>query len=237
MTLSMKRISALITKEYQDLKTNSQILIMVALPILFAFLISKTGHGDAPDSATMPILIALTMVTCYTQSLLIAEEKEKHTLRVLMLSPARSLEILIGKGFLTFVITLVICSLSFFILGTEIKNVWLTAGIILLATILFTVCGTVIGLIAENVTQTSIYGLPFMFVMMLGPSIKGMFSNETVLKLISYMPSDHLIIGMVKAMEGGTFASVKMNLLNLLIWTIVSAAVCFFAYSKRRFDK
>ncbi|WP_203363438.1 ABC transporter permease [Bacillus sp. REN10] len=237
MNLSMKRISALITKEYQDLKTNSQILIMVALPLVFAFLISRTAHASTPDSATMPILILLTMVTCYTQSLLIAEEKEKHTLRVLMLSPASSVEILTGKAFLTFIMTLVTCGLCFFILGTEIRNVWLTAGVILLSSVLFTIFGTIIGLFSENVTQTSIYGLPFMFIMMMGPNLKEVISNETLLKIVSYLPSDHLAVGMVKAMEDGTFADIKMNLFNILIWTIVSGIVCFFVYNKRRFDK
>ncbi|MGM7634812.1 ABC transporter permease [Bacillus sp. Hm123] len=237
MSLSMKRISALVTKEYQDLKTNSQILIMVALPILFAFLNSKVDGGDTPEAATKPLLIIFTVVTCYIQSLLIAEDKEKNTLRVLMLSPARPAEILIGKSLLTFIATIVICCICFAILGTDMKNIWLTSGVILLSAFLFTIFGTIIGLISENVTQTSIYGVPFMFLMMLGPSVKYMIENEMLLRLVSYLPSDHLVIGMTKAMEVGTFSSIKTNVLNLLIWIIASLIVCFVIYNKRRFDK
>ena len=46
-------------------------------------------------------LMAFLFVAGFVQSMVIAEEKEKHTLRVLMLSPASSVEVLIGKSILT----------------------------------------------------------------------------------------------------------------------------------------
>ena len=45
--------------------------------------------------------MALVMVGGFVQAMLIAEEKEKHTLRVLMLSPASSVEVFLGKSLLT----------------------------------------------------------------------------------------------------------------------------------------
>lgn len=54
---------------------------------------------------TMPVLMAYTMVGLFVQAIITAEEKEKQTLRVLMLSPATGAEVLIGKGVMTFTLT------------------------------------------------------------------------------------------------------------------------------------
>ena len=43
MTFSMRRVSAIFRKEVQDFKTNSQVLLMVSLPIIFAFIFSRFG--------------------------------------------------------------------------------------------------------------------------------------------------------------------------------------------------
>lgn len=56
----------------------------------------------------MSINITFSMVATYVQCCLIAEEKEKNTLRSLMLSPASTSEILIGKSTLTFISTMLI---------------------------------------------------------------------------------------------------------------------------------
>ena len=47
MTFSMRRVSAIFRKEVQDFKTNSQVLLMVSLPIIFAFIFSRFGEGQA----------------------------------------------------------------------------------------------------------------------------------------------------------------------------------------------
>lgn len=82
-------------KEVQDFKTNSQVLLMASLPIIFAFIYSRFGQGSA--GVGIITLMAFLFVAGFVQSMVIAEEKEKHTLRVLMLSPASSVEVLLGK--------------------------------------------------------------------------------------------------------------------------------------------
>ncbi|MBJ7987982.1 ABC transporter permease, partial [Bacillus cereus] len=122
MTFSMRRFSAIFRKEVQDFKTNSQSLIMMAMPIFFAILYSRSDNFREVGASTL-ITMTLVLVGGFIQAMLIAEEKEKSTLRVLMLSPASSIEVLIGKSSLTGIITVAICFINLLILGKLEGNI------------------------------------------------------------------------------------------------------------------
>ena len=74
MTFSMRRVSAIFRKEVQDFKTNSQVLLMVSLPIIFAFIFSRFGEGQA--GVGIITLMAFLFVAGFVQSMVIAEEKK-----------------------------------------------------------------------------------------------------------------------------------------------------------------
>ena len=93
-------------------------------------------------------ITAFLFVAGFVQSMVIAEEK-KHTLRVLMLSPASSVEVLLGKSILTACLTLGICIVNLFILDQFSGNLLLLGFIFLCGTILFIVIGTMIGLLVH----------------------------------------------------------------------------------------
>lgn len=61
-------------KEVQDFKTNSQVLLMASLPIIFAFIFSRFGQGSA--GVGIITLMAFLFVAGFVQSMVIAEEKE-----------------------------------------------------------------------------------------------------------------------------------------------------------------
>lgn len=76
MTFSMRRFSAIFRKELQDFKTNSQTLIMMAMPVFFAILFSRADNFREAGAGTLTAM-ALVMVGGFVQAMLIAEEKEK----------------------------------------------------------------------------------------------------------------------------------------------------------------
>ncbi|WP_409343820.1 ABC transporter permease [Paenibacillus sp. MBLB4367] len=108
MTFSMKRFQAIVAKEWKDTLKNPQILLMAAMPVMFAFLFSKMDDGKDLSVMSFPILLALSMTGSFVQANMISEEKEKHTLRVLMLSPASTSEVLLSKSALTTLITFIV---------------------------------------------------------------------------------------------------------------------------------
>jgi len=91
MNISMTRIQAILMKDYKEFSRNYAVSTMVLLPLIMAFLYNQLG-ANTISMYFLPINMTFSIVTTYVQCSLIAEEKEKNTLRSLMLSPA-SLEI------------------------------------------------------------------------------------------------------------------------------------------------
>lgn len=105
MTFSWKRVNAIFVKDYKDFSRNMAVSIIIFFPPVLAALYSRMGTSSI-ESIYMIFNMGFAMVAAFVQSCLIAEEKEKNTLRGLMLSPATTTEILSGKSLLSFLLTL-----------------------------------------------------------------------------------------------------------------------------------
>ncbi|EJQ53169.1 hypothetical protein IEE_00213 [Bacillus cereus BAG5X1-1] len=235
MTFSMRRFSAIFRKEVQDIKTNASVLVMAAMPIMFSFVYQQMD-GPKDEIANMVTLMALIMVGSFVQAALIAEEKEKHTLRVLMLSPASSLEVLLGKSALTGLITFVICISNFFILGVVKGNMTLIVLFLLISIFFFLMLGTAIGLIAKTMASTSVVGMPILFIFFLAPMLGVFIKSEFVKKAIEFLPTKHLVDAMPKLMAGKGFSTVSGDFVNIIIWCVLSIILCIIVYKKKQMD-
>lgn len=236
MTFSMKRVRAIITKDWKDLIKNSYILITIFLPLGFAAMLANMGAEDS-SFVSMPINLALVMTGAFVQASMMAEEKEKSTLRVLLLSPASTLEIMIGKSVLSAVITLIVVIGSIFISGIHIPEFFYFSMMIVLSLIIFISLGTIIGLLSRTVMETSIVGLPILLIFSYGSMFTSMFDSDIVKTLITYLPTENFSAALLKLQQQGGFADVKWHLLNMLIWSIGTVVLAVFVYGKRRFDK
>ncbi|MBK0074677.1 ABC transporter permease [Bacillus sp. S56] len=234
MTFSMRRVSAIFRKEVQDFKTNSQVLLMAFLPIILSFLFSRFGAGK--EMLGITTITAFLFVAGFVQSMVIAEEKEKHTLRVLMLSPASSVEVLLGKSILTACLTLGICIVNLFILDQFSGNLLLLGFIFLCGTILFIVIGTMIGLLAASVPQTSIIGMPILMTMYLAVQFEPMVENKVIKTMIRYLPTSHIVKALNSLVGGAGFGSISGHVLNVAVWLIISLFVCLIVYKKKQLD-
>ncbi|MDA2606855.1 ABC transporter permease [Bacillus sp. DAG6] len=234
MTFSMRRVSAIFRKEVKDFKTNSQVLLMAFLPIIFSFLFSRFGAGK--EMLGITTITAFLFVAGFVQSMVIAEEKEKHTLRVLMLSPASSVEVLLGKSILTACLTLGICIVNLFILDQFSGNLLLLGFIFLCGTILFIVIGTMIGLLAASVPQTSIIGMPILMTMYLAVQFEPMVENKVIKTMIGYLPTSHIVKALNSLVGGAGFNSISGHVLNVAVWLIISLFVCLIVYKKKQLD-
>lgn len=236
MTFSIKRVRAIITKDWKDLIKNYYILISILLPLGFAFMISRLGTDDA-SMLSMPINIALVMTGAFVQASMMAEEKEKSTLRVLLLSPATTLEIMMGKSVLSAVITSIVVAGSIIISGIKVPGLFFLSIMIILSLIIFISLGTIIGLISRTVMETSIVGLPILVIFIYGSVFGSMFDSSVVTKIITYLPTENFSAALMSLQGNGGFSEIKWNIVNLLIWAIFSVILAIFIYGKRRFDK
>src|SRR5699024_11230287 len=104
MNISIKRTMAIFRKDYKEFSRNMSISIVMLMTPLLSLFYGKAGENTV-DSYFLIFNMTFVMVATYVQSCLIAEEREKNTLRALMLSPANIQEILLGKSLFTFCTT------------------------------------------------------------------------------------------------------------------------------------
>src|SRR5699024_2927508 len=90
--MNIQRITAIFEKDLKDFMKNSMLVFLPFLPIFMAFIFSKTGENleeTLPAFLVYVVIgVAFAGVTCNCIMFSMAEEKEKNTLRGLMLSPA-----------------------------------------------------------------------------------------------------------------------------------------------------
>ncbi|RIX49262.1 ABC transporter permease [Paenibacillus nanensis] len=236
MTFSMVRFQAIVKKEWKDAVKNPQILLLAALPILFA-LVFEGMADNRLDIISYPALLALSMTGAFTQSTMVCEEKEKHTLRVLMLSPATVAEILLGKSLLTALLTLVVMIISMIIVGFPVYHFAYLALMLLFSLVMFLSFGTIIGLLSRTVSESSIIGLPVLLIFVMGPFFAPDLGGDALVKIVDYLPTQQFMHALSALTEDGGFNEIKWNLLNIAVWTAASLVVCLVTYNKRRFDK
>ena len=128
MQANLRKLGALIAKDAADLAKNPTMILCVLMPVGFAvfyrFFIGDMGlagslRGDgglgaSPQVTSVVQYIVLSMSLCLSigmgasVSLIygLAEEKEKHTLRTLMLANVSAEQLMLAKGFVAFVLTI-----------------------------------------------------------------------------------------------------------------------------------
>lgn len=236
MTFSWKRIYAIFNKDLKDLSKNLFVSSIIVLPILMAFL-----YGGMYDMNIelhyMIINLTLASVTAFIQCAVIAEEKEKHTLRGLMLSPASLTEILTGKSLVTLfltALTLVLCSV---IMDYEPANIGMVAIALIISMLFYIGIGTLLGLLSRTVVEASVIILPVIFLFGFGSLLMALVDKYPALSFIEYLPNIQLVEFAYKVEEGLGIGDLWSHLAILLAWAAVSFIVTAFVYKKREIDK
>ncbi|KRD87920.1 ABC transporter [Bacillus sp. Root147] len=236
MTFSLRRVSAILLKDWYDLLKNSYILFTIAFPLLLAVWL---GNMDVKStySYTFPISLALVICGCFIQAAMVAEEKEKSTLRGLLLSPATTLEILVGKSALSAIVTLIVIVAAVFLTGFNIPSLPLFSLSILLCLIIYIAIGTLLGLLSRTVMETTIIGMPVLTLLGMGSALKETIDNKIFGKVVDFLPSEQFNRIAMNISQDNSSSNIGKSLLILIVWVIISLVITFITYNRRRFDK
>jgi len=229
--MSMKRVSALFRKELQDLRRNTSILSMLAVPLLMTFLWSGLLKMPPNQSFTIGTLFGVIMAGVYSPAMMFAEEKEKHTLRVLMLSPATPGEILVSKGLVTFLMIVLVTLLLIPISGVTVQSYPLLAVVLLLGSVFVISLGFLIGLFSPNQMATGYIGMPVYLVLLLIPMLGQ--QHRLLAVLAKFVPSNYIGDGVFKALQGQSLAGAQTELLALILSSLVTLAIFVVAYRRK----
>lgn len=231
MNLSIQRTLAIFLKDVKDVTRNLFVTTTLLVPILLAIAYRNLGDITLEIHYTV-INLTFSSVTAFVQCTLIAEEKEKNTLRTLMLSPATTAEILLGKSLLSLLITLMTILLCIQITGYVTEHVGLFALAIIGSCLFYLALGTVLGLITKSVMEASVVVLPIMFLFGFGTMLETLASNNAYLKLLEYLPNLQLL-RFAELLEQQKFTSIGLPLLVIGIWSLLGALLAVMVYRKQ----
>lgn len=241
MKIAGYKIKALFVKDMKNLMRNPNIAIMLLLPILFALLYTRIM--TVPVEAEMFLgqyifhlctIMNIGVVPISVVAMSIAEEKEKNTLRTLMLSNVSAIEFMIAKLLLGLVLFLVVNVLVFFICEVEISSFVWTMSVITITSISALMFGAVIGLIAKDQMSTGYYATPVMLLFM--APIFGMLS-EKISQFTKFIPTSSMMwLENVTEFSDLTTSDGLLAISVILVWIVISLVLFKFIYKKNSLD-
>ncbi|REK71574.1 ABC transporter permease [Paenibacillus paeoniae] len=236
MTFSMKRVTAILQKDYKDISRNLYVTTTLVLPLIMAVIFGRDGKSTL-ELIYMIINMGLVLVGTYVQASLIAEEKEKNTLRGLMLSPASTLEIFLGKNLLSFIATAVIVTGSILLMNYNPGHVPAVVIALVLSAIFYLGLGTLIGLMTKSVVEASVIIVPVMFVFSFISFMKPFMEKYPILTFIEYLPNMQMLDLAAQAQAGTGFGDVGSNLLIIVGWVVFIHILAVYVYKKRMVEE
>lgn len=235
MNISLKRMNAIFQKDLKDFSRNWAVSSVLFMPIVLGAMFGRSGVHDL-SSHYLLINLAMAMVATFVQCCLIAEEKEKNTLRGLMLSPASSTEIIGGKSLLSLIFTIIVIYVTVMLAGYSPANVGIIAVAIVLSTLFYISLGTILGLYSKSVMEASLVVMPVVMVFSVGSFITQLMDSYPILKIAMYLPNIQLIELAAKVEAGGGLGDVLVELAIITGWVVVSFIVTKTLYRKRMVD-
>ena len=155
-------------------------LLTVAMVWIFKILYSINSGGDlSPILVSLILSLGISLNLCMDGFLMvgtaIAEEKEKHTLRVLMTSSVTGMQYFIGSILFPFVLMNIINIVVLVISGISMNQVSVVAFLLVsaAASLISCVMGMIVGLCAKNQMNANLISYPLVIVLMMIP----MFGN------------------------------------------------------------
>lgn len=237
MNISVKRIQAIFMKDYKEFSRNYAISIMLFFPIFFA-LIYRGDHDDAMFMNAFVLNFSLAMLTCFVQACLFAEEKEKNTLRSLMMTPASMFDVLFGKSLFVISMSAVVFAVTIYILGFLPEGAALVSFIIsmILSLILYTSLGTICGLFSKTVMEATLAVFPVLIIFTMGQF--GVFLEDqfAAAAILQYLPSAQLAELMEVSVGSYTTMDVVTPIAIIAAWTVGVTLISLVLYKKRLTD-
>lgn len=235
MNFSMRRVNAIFQKDFKDVSRNYAVSMSALMPLILAFIYGRFGDISI-EAHYMVINLTFVVVGTFLQCCLIAEEKEKNTLRGLMLSPASTMEILSGKSLLSFISTIAIIVVSAYLTGYQPENTLVILFVILLSSFFYIGLGTVLGLFTKSVMEASVIAMPFMFIFGFSSMVIVFADKYPILKVLNYTPNEQLIKIAVAVENGGALGEIWFSVGIIALWVVGIFGLAAFVFTKRKMD-
>ena len=228
----MNNMIAILKRQLKDTLKNKTILIQfVMFPMLTLILNYTIVIDGMPENFFVNLFAVMYIVMAPLTSMaaIIAEEKEKNTLRVLMLSNVRPHEYLLGIGIYIWVICMmgavVICTAGSY----KPQECVIFMGIMAIGILTSSLAGAAIGIWSQTQMMATSVTIPVMIIFSFMPMLS--FFNTTIAKIAKFTYSEQIsrMLGQVNHFQ------LRAETICIMMVNIFIATVLFtIAYKKCR---
>ena len=225
----MRNIGVIIKKQIKDTLKNKTVLIQfVMFPVLTLVFENAINIPDMPELFFTKLfsVMYMGMAPLTSVAAIIAEEKEKNTLRVLTMANVKAWEYLAGIGIYVWTI----CMAGAGVMATTLSSgdVPFYLGVMAAGFIISIAIGACIGIIASNQMAATSLSLPVMLIFSFMPML-AMF-NDKIEKIagIFYTQQIRELLGNM------TFDGIKTETMLVVAVNALLALSLFFAAFKRK---
>jgi len=227
----MKNISVIFRKQIADTLRNKTVLIQFLMfPVLVVIMENCVKIDDMPEHFFAKLFavmfVGMAPLTC--MSAVIAEEKEKNTLRVLLMSNVKPAEYLIGTGAYVFLMCSAGTAVFAVVGGYTGSGLALFIAVMSAGIILSELTGAVIGVFSKDQMTATSVTVPVMMIFSFLPMLS-MF-NDTIRNAARVTYSQQISI----LIAGIGVSDISAESVIVIALNFAAASVLFAAAYKRK---
>lgn len=243
MNLSKHKIAILAKKDFIDYFKNPSLFVSCLVPIffiaLYKFIMPLEQMGEQFKDQfllSMGTVFSVSMCACMIISTSISEEKEKFTLRTLMLSNISAAEFFLAKVIVGYTVTIVTSIIIFVLTGTAYSKLPLYFLCATLGTLCLIMFSGIVGMIARDQMSCGVYQVPMMMLFMLPPMLAGISEPVNAFARLTPLNAMMQLFYLGVGMTEGSAMDAVFHIVVLLAWIVFSAAVFSYTYNKKGID-
>ena len=225
----MRNAGVIFKKQLKDTLKNKTVLIQfIMFPAMTLLMENAVKIPDMPELFFTKLfsVMFLGMAPITSAAAIISEEKEKNTLRVLMMANVKPWEYLLGVGL--YVWTLCMAGAGIMATGFPASDIPFYLGIMAAGLVISVVIGACIGVFSANQMSATSLFVPVMMVFSFSPML-AMF-NDKIEKVARVFYTQQLRV----LMNQMSFEGIKTESILILVVNAVLAVVLFFAAFRKK---
>ena len=224
----MNNTIAIFKKQLKDTLKNMAVLIQfVMFPIMTLIMNNAIKMQDMPENFFVNLFAAMYigMAPLISISSIIAEEKEKNTLRVLIMSNVKPHEYLLGIGsyvwFACMLGSIVICTAG----GYNLQISIVFMGIMAIGILTSLLIGAIIGIVSKSQMMATSIAVPIMIVFSFVPMLSMFNSRIEQIAKILYSEQISRMLGQINGLQ---LSVANVGVIGMNIFAAAAAFVIIF---------
>lgn len=220
----MKNITAVFLKQIKETFRNKTILIQFLMfPVMVIIMENAIKLENMPEHFFVKLFavmfVGMAPLTC--MSAIISEEKEKNTLRALMMSNVKPFEYLLGVGAYVFIMCIIGAVVFAVCGGYEGKDLLVFMAVMGAGILLSSLTGAVIGVFSKNQMSATSITIPVMMIFSFLPMLSMFNENIEKVARITYSQQMSILI------NGIGNSAIKPESIIIIAVNFVVASILF----------